>query len=51
LELYLLAKKIDDMDFNSERVMQAVLERAMKGSKMLAPTGREGMAKSTGIAS
>jgi DNA transposition AAA+ family ATPase len=48
---YLLAKKIDGMDFKSERIMYAVLERAMKGSKMLAATGREGMAKTTGIAS
>jgi DNA transposition AAA+ family ATPase len=48
---YLLAKKIDGMDFNSERIMYTVLERAMKGSKMLAATGREGMAKTTGIAS
>jgi len=48
---FLLAKKIDDMDFTSERVMLAVLKRAMKDSKMLAPTGREGQAKTTGIAS
>lgn len=48
---YLLAKKITGMDFQSERTMYAVLERAMKGSKMLAATGREGMAKTTGIAS
>lgn len=47
---YLLAKKIDGMEFNAERVMYATLERAMKGSKMLGATGREGTAKSTGIA-
>src|SRR5579862_3455823 len=46
---FLLTKKI--MDFTSERVMYAVLDRAMKGSKMLGPTGREGTAKTTGIAS